>query len=66
MDCVCRKLKKQVYAAVQALEADLMSLNKLSRYVNELVSQFLTASVEERTNVVPVSACLSSRLLIKL
>ena len=31
--CFCRKLKKQVYLAVQALEADLMSLNKLSRYV---------------------------------
>ena len=34
LNCVCRKLKKQLYSAVQALEADLMSLNKLSRYAN--------------------------------
>jgi len=33
MKCIFRKLKKQVYSAVQALEADLMSLNKLSRCV---------------------------------
>jgi len=34
LNFVHRKLKKQVYSAVQALEADLMSLNKLSRYLN--------------------------------